>query len=92
MRYVNEFKTAAELASALLTPRGVMVPAYRNAPEHRVNVDDVIQRIPLRAVAVAAAESLTDATHAGFTLRREIMRVAADMARDLLIDWSEDAA
>lgn len=92
MRYVNEFKSPAELASALLTPQGVMVPAYRGTPEHRINVDDVIQRIQPRAVAMAAAESLTDATHAGFTLRREMVRVAADMARDLLIDWSEDAA
>lgn len=99
MRYVNEFKAAAELANALLTETGVLIPAHRgDGPrgawfrEQRVSIADVGERIPDRTRRQIEAMAMRDLCEAGRLMRNALQHSAAVMALDLFNDWCKGNA
>lgn len=99
MRYVNEFKTPAELACALLTETGVLIPAHRgDGPagkwfrEQRVCIADVGERIPDRTRRQIDAMAMRDLCEAGRMNRTALQHGAAVMALELFNDWCKESA
>ena len=95
MRTVTDY-THTELAAALLTPAGVIVPRYGRVPEHRVNIDHVVARLadrhPLIVSCAAVAAAAGDHVEAGRILDATCKRIAEEMAQELIADWVEDSA
>ena len=96
MKTVTDYRTVTDLTAALLTPAGVIVPAYNKVPEHRVNIDHVVARLvdrhPLIVSCSAIAAAAGDHVEAGRILDATCKRIADEMAQELLADWVEDAA
>lgn len=92
--YVTDFATATEIAEALLTDAGVIVPAHIGCGSHgiwfrerRYNIEDVGSRISENERRRIEAMAMRDLCECGRLMRNALQHAAAELAHDLFNDW-----